>query len=125
MSLLLNLAADCDRVHSLIEKISNLHSNDHYTHKQAQSASVATGAALKSAKELLGDAGGRIILFACTLSGTGCGKLASRLTPTLYNTEQEAAKMLSPATSFYRDLAKECVKSCITVDLFVAGSTKI
>ena len=32
--------------------------------------------------------------------------------------------MLSPAHTFYKDLANECIRNCITVDLFIAVTMK-
>ena len=84
--LLLNMVEDGDRIYALLDKIYNLYNEEHYAQGR-QVTSVATGAALKSAKVLLEESGGRIMLFSCTIGGQGCGKVASRLNATLYNTE--------------------------------------
>lgn len=64
------------------------------------------------------------MLFANTLGAQGCGKVHSRIDPKLYNTDNEAPKMLTPEHTFYRDLALECVANCITVDLFLSLTLK-
>ena len=73
---------------------------------------------------LLEQTGGRILLFANTLGAQGCGKVQSRVDPTLYNSDQEVAKMLAPENAFYRELALDCVAKCICVDLFIALTLK-
>lgn len=121
--LLMNVTEDGERLFALLDKIYNFYSEEHYSTGR-QVTSVATGAAIKAGMMLLKDIGGRIMLFANTLGSQGCGKVHSRIDPKLYNTETEAAKMLTPEHSFYRDLALECVANCVTVDLFLSLTAK-
>ena len=121
--LLLNVAEDFDLINALLDKIYLFYSEEYYAYGK-HSANVATGAALKAGMALLDEIGGRIMLFQGSMGGVGCGKVACRLNATLYNTGNEASKMLTPASSFYKDLAKECIQKCIVVDLFIAGNLK-
>jgi len=121
--LLMNVAEEGERIHALLDKIYNMYSDEHYAHGR-QLTSIATGAALKSAKALLEDRGGRIMLFAGSIGAQGCGRVQNRMNATQYNTDQEAAKMLAPENNFYRELALECISQCITVDMFIAVDTK-
>ena len=121
--LMMNVSEEHERIHALLDKIYNMYSEEHYSQGR-QATSVATGAAIKAAMELLEENGGRIMLFANTIGAQGCGRVQNRLNAALYNTEQEAPKMLAPEGPFYRELALECVAKCITVDLFLAATVK-
>ena len=72
--LLMNVAEDGERLYALIDKIYNLYSDEYYAQGR-QVASVATGAAIKAGTLLLEDCGGRVMVFANTLGGQGCGKV--------------------------------------------------
>ena len=72
--LLMNVADDAERIHALIDKIYNMHSEEHYSHGR-QLTSIATGAAILASKSLLEEIGGRIIVFANTIGAQGCGKV--------------------------------------------------
>ena len=72
--LLMNVAEDAERIHALIDKIYNMHSDEHYAHGR-QLTSIATGAAIVAGKNLLEEIGGRIMIFANTLGAQGCGKV--------------------------------------------------
>ncbi len=63
--------------------------------------------------------GGRIIVFASTISQLGFGSVASHDDPKLYNTSSET-KLLSPASTHYQDLSETCINKRICVDLFFA-----
>jgi hypothetical protein len=58
-------------------------------------------------------------VFASSICQTGYGACKSRDDPKLYNTPQEN-KILSPETNFYTNLAQDCIKSRICVDLVYA-----
>lgn len=70
----MNVADDAERIHALIDKIYNMHSDEHYAHGR-QLTSIATGAAIVAGKNLLEENGGRIMVFASTLGAQGCGKV--------------------------------------------------
>lgn len=100
-----------------------MYSEEHFTGGR-QVSYVASGAAIKAATQVLEDCGGRVMLFANSLSAQGCGRVQNRLNATLYNTDQEAAKMIAPEHTWYRELALECISKCIVVDLFIAVTLK-
>ena len=121
--LLLNVTEDRERLLALLDKVYNMYSDEHYATGR-QVTSIATGAAIKAATMVLEECGGRIMLFANSLGAQGCGRVQNRLNATLYNTDQEAAKMLAPENTWYRELALECISKCIVVDLFIAVTLK-
>jgi hypothetical protein len=66
--LLLNVEEDRDRLFSLLDKVYNMYSEEHFgTGRQV--SYIATGAALKAATEVLEECGGRVMLFANSLGG--------------------------------------------------------
>ena len=64
------------------------------------------------------------MVFASAISSLGCGAVQTRSKTELFNTAEEAAKMMSPEHEFYSALGKECIDKRITVDLFLALSPK-
>lgn len=119
----MNASEDAERVYALLDKLYYKYSEEHYSTGR-QATSVATGAALKAATLILEETGGRVLLFANTLGAQGSGRVQNRLNAALYNTDQEAAKMLAPEHSYFRDLALDCLSKCIAVDLFLAHTQK-
>ena len=51
--------------------------------------------------EALEEYGGRIMVFASSISSIGVGKVQTRSKAELFNTPDEAAKMMSPDNDFY------------------------
>ena len=74
--------------------------------------------------EALEEFGGRIMIFASSISSIGIGKVQTRSKAELFNTPEEAAKMMSPENDFYSQLGKECIDKRITVDMFLAIAPK-
>ena len=64
------------------------------------------------------------MVFASAISSLGCGQVQTRSKAELFNTPEEAAKMMAPEHDFYVALGKECVDKRITVDLFLAITPK-
>ena len=60
------------------------------------------------------------MVFASAISSLGCGAVQTRSKSELFNTVDEAARMMAPAHDFYTVLGKECIDKRITVDLFLA-----
>jgi protein transport protein SEC24 len=82
------------------------------------------GKALKFAEKLLvivinkSKTGGKIICLQHALPNFDEGALKMREDPQLYGTSKEAS-LLSPAISFYKNLAVDCTSLQISVDLFL------
>lgn len=121
--LLMNVVEDADSIYNLLDKLYNFFSADHYAQGR-QVTSIATGAALVSAKALLEEKGGRIMLFANNLGAQGVGRVQNRLNASFYNTDNEGPKMITPEHDFYRTFALDCISKNICVDLFLALSLK-
>ena len=64
------------------------------------------------------------MVFASAISSLGCGQVQTRSKAELFNTPEEAEKMMAPENDFYSVLGKECIDKRITVDLFLAISAK-
>ena len=64
------------------------------------------------------------MVFASTISSLGCGQVQTRSKAELFNTPDEAVKMMAPEHEFYVTLGKECIDKRITVDMFLAINPK-
>lgn len=78
----------------------------------------ALGPALKGAYDILGNYGGKILVFQSTLPSVGVGKLANRAPPGAVPAEKEKL-LLRPGEQFYKNMALECYKKQIGVDMFL------
>ena len=85
---------------------------------------ICTGVAIKAGMDALEEFGGRIMVFSASISSVGIGKVTTRSKAELFNTPDEAVKMMSPENEFYTQLGKECIDKRITVDLFLAITPK-
>ena len=122
--LLMNVTEDIDRIHALFDKVYNFFGEEYYAQGR-HGTSVATGAAVKAATQVVEENGGRVMFFTSTLGAAqGCGRVQNRYNATVFNTDQEATKMLAPEQSFFRELALDCTSKCIAVDLFVSLNLK-
>ena len=74
--------------------------------------------------DALEELGGRIMVFASSIASIGVGKVQTRSKAELFNTPDEASKMMSPEHDYYSTLGKECIDKRITVDLYLAISPK-
>lgn len=81
----------------------------------------ALGPALKSAYNLIGGIGGKIIVVSSTLPNIGIGKLQKRNENGVVNTSKESSQLLTCQDSFYKSFTIDCSKSQITVDMFLAS----
>ncbi|GCE97445.1 COPII subunit [Zygosaccharomyces mellis] len=81
----------------------------------------ALGPALKSAYNLIGGIGGKIIVVSSTLPNIGVGKLQKRNESGSVNTSKESAQLLSCQDTFYKSFTIDCSKVQITVDTFLAS----
>jgi protein transport protein SEC24 len=93
---------------------------------QTQNVQACLGPAAKAAMTVARHLGGKLLLFTAQLPSLGVGKLAARfdvksLAPeslTLSGSDREA-QLFKPQSEFYKNLALECSKLQIGVDLFL------
>ena len=69
--------------------------------------------------------GGRICVFTSSIGSLGKGSVSNRLNKELFNKPEEGPKIMMPANNFYQNLAAECNKNRICVDLFYGLNDKI
>jgi protein transport protein SEC24 len=69
----------------------------------------------------MGAGGGRIVALHASLPNVGPGALKLRDDASAYNTEKEKT-LLAPQNKFYADLALECAKRKVCVDLISCAS---
>jgi len=76
---------------------------------------------MHACKNLLGEDGGRVMVFTTTICSKGVGILKSRDKANIYNTDEEKS-LFNHTTEheFYRELGHSSVKSRVTFDLYVA-----
>jgi protein transport protein SEC24 len=85
----------------------------------------AFGAAVNAAMLSFGTTGGRIIALQASLPNVGPGALKPRDTdPAVHTTmgsNERERQLLLPQSKFWRELATECAKRVVCIDLFVAA----
>ena len=75
---------------------------------------------MKACANLLGEGGGRVMVFATKICSKGVGSLKSRDKVTLYNTDQEKSLFVhADDHTFYTSLGHNCVTNRITFDLYL------
>ncbi|RKP19577.1 hypothetical protein ROZALSC1DRAFT_13818, partial [Rozella allomycis CSF55] len=112
--LLVNLSESEKIIESLLEKIERLF-------KGKNSGGNVLGPALKSAVSLLSPIGGKIVVVQSGLPNKGEGVLKNREDVKLMGTNKEST-LFQPSSNFYKNLAIECSKSHISVDMFVVSN---
>ena len=120
--LLVNLQENMENVESLLEKLPSMFAS-------SQATEVALGPALKAAYAVCQHIGGKICLFNCTRSTVGDGKLKNREGTAGQNTgkrdqvtpDKTTASLLQPECDFYKNLAVDCSKQQICIDLWACG----
>jgi protein transport protein SEC24 len=75
------------------------------------------GSAIKVAKDILEETGGKIICFTTDTPNIGIGKFEPRNMTKLYGTESER-ELYGPQDGFWKKFADECGKNSISVDMF-------
>ncbi len=88
-------------------------------HRENKSPDSALGAALKAAYEMTKTTGGRVFVFQSSLPSLEQGKLTIREDPKKVGTDKEVELLVPPNSSFYKNLALDCNRQQITVDMFV------
>ncbi|KAI8368227.1 Sec23/Sec24 trunk domain-containing protein [Radiomyces spectabilis] len=76
------------------------------------------GASAKASLLALAQTGGKLCIFQTLLPSKGPGALKNRDDPKLYGTDKENT-LFKPQDIFYTNLAKECVKQGVCVDLWL------
>ena len=102
--LLLNLHKDAEKISLLLEKLPTMQTVD--TAKTLPNG-LCLGAAVSSARELLSQSGGRIMVFFSKIPSLGLGTLTVRENHKLYNTEKEKI-LLNPESNDLLRLSREC-----------------
>jgi len=115
--LLLPLGPHREAIYNLLALIPNMF--------QATQVSMTSAAAAINAGFLaLKATGGRVVCFQSMLSTVGPGKLKQRDDTRLYGTDKEKT-LLAPQEQFYKDLAKDCAASQVSVHLFLFAQSYI
>ncbi|KAG4300879.1 hypothetical protein PCK1_002956 [Pneumocystis canis] len=112
--LLVNIFECRKNIETLLEKFNDMFRN-------TQNAGNAMGPALKAARKLIQNIGGKIECLMNSLPTLGDGKLAVREDIKVYGTSKEST-LLHVQNSFYKAFAVECSKSQVTVDMFLFSS---
>lgn len=121
--LLVNLAERKECLAGLLEKLPAMFA-------ASQATEVALGPALKAAYQVIQHIGGKMQVFSCTRPTIGEGKLRNRegAAPAKPSGGKEegnkaATSLLQPDSDFYKNLAVDCSKQQVCVDLWsCAGS---
>ncbi|KTW27703.1 hypothetical protein T552_02143 [Pneumocystis carinii B80] len=112
--LLVNIFECRKNIETLLEKFNDMFKN-------TQNVGNAMGPALKAARKLIQNIGGKIECLMNSLPSLGEGKLTIREDIKIYGTSKEST-LLQVQNSFYKSLAVECSKSQVTVDMFLFSS---
>ncbi|KAI8350455.1 protein transport protein SEC24 [Mortierella sp. GBAus27b] len=112
--LLCNLRQCRSTLESLLNRLSDMF-------KDTQAVGSALGPALQSAHKLISPIGGKILCLQASLPNLGVGALKPREDPKMLGTSKEST-LLQPSSPFYKNLAIECSKTQVCVDMFIFGS---
>ncbi|KAJ3118535.1 COPII subunit [Phlyctochytrium bullatum] len=88
---------------------------------QNQSTYNVLGRALQAAHKMIAAIGGKIIVLQSTLPNVSEGCLKSREDPKLLGTAKEVT-LLQPSIAFYKNLAVDCSRSQVSIDVFFFNS---
>ncbi|KAJ7131169.1 Sec23/Sec24 trunk domain-containing protein [Mycena epipterygia] len=86
----------------------------------ARPSGSATGPALDGALVLIGPTGGKIVLLSASVPTLGKGALDVGEKTSRYKDQKEPDADKS-ASAFYHAFALSCIKSCVSVDMFIFG----
>lgn len=109
--LLVNLAENITALEGLLAKLPSLFA-------PSPVLSNNLGSALKAACSLLSSVGGKIIVIQGSLPNENDGALKVRDDPLALGTPKESI-LLQPSTLFYKNLAVECTRTQIGIDMFL------
>ncbi|KAJ6548696.1 hypothetical protein B0H19DRAFT_1161715 [Mycena capillaripes] len=111
--LLINLSEARQSLDALLQRLPAIFTNP-------PPSGSATGPALDSALALLASTGGKIVLLSASVPTLGKGALDVTENARRNDTQKEPDSDKS-ASSFYHAFALSCIKSCVSVDMFLAG----
>ena len=83
---MLNVKDDRERIDAFLDRILNLY---HVEARKKLPIQTCVGAAMEAGKSLLGNGGGRVVVFSTNICSVGAGLLKSRDNLKSYNTDQE------------------------------------
>ena len=109
--LLVNLVDHKEHVATLLERLPDMFAG-------SQSGEVALGPALKAAFQIQQHVGGKMHVFSCTRPTVGEGLVRMRDNSSASAKDDKSATLLQPDTDFYKNLAIECSKQQVCVDLW-------
>ncbi|KAJ3107060.1 COPII subunit [Phlyctochytrium planicorne] len=85
---------------------------------QTQNTQNVLGRALQAGLKLISQIGGKIIVLQSVLPSISEGSLRAREDPKLLGTPKEVT-LLQPAIAFYKNLAVDCSRSQVSIDVFL------
>jgi len=112
--LLVNLHERLDSITSLFEKLPAMFAS-------SQAVEVALGPALRAATQVVQHIGGKLALFSCTRPTIGEAKLKNREGGGRVKEDGKSASLLQPDCDFYKNMAVECSKQQVCVDIWSCG----
>lgn len=95
------------------------------TFGNSRNTNFALTAALKSAKEVIGSIGGKIVVVSASLPNLGEGSLAIRNEKQFVDTKKESSQLLTTQHAFYKSFCVDANKQQVTIDLFLASEKYI
>eukprot|EP00003_Mantamonas_plastica_P010872 TRINITY_DN2039_c0_g1_i1.p1 TRINITY_DN2039_c0_g1~~TRINITY_DN2039_c0_g1_i1.p1 ORF type:complete len:583 (-),score=192.80 TRINITY_DN2039_c0_g1_i1:14-1762(-) len=107
---LVELASAKEQVDAFVDIIPSMWSD-------SKTVDSALGPAIKAAQMILGDIGGKMLLFHSALPNVGMGALKNRLNLNQLGTDQEIS-MLTCGDKFYKETAADLSRLQISVDVF-------
>jgi len=117
--LLVNLQEKQEQLAGLMEKLPTMFAS-------SQSVEVALGPALRAAMQVVQHIGGKLAVFSCTRPTIGEAKLKNREggpRPSKESSDGKATSLLQPDSDFYKNMAVECSKQQVCVDIWSCGGS--
>ncbi|KXS10725.1 hypothetical protein M427DRAFT_158893 [Gonapodya prolifera JEL478] len=112
--LLVNLSESRTQIEALLSRMGDMFRNT----QQSQSA---LGGAVQVVFKMLQPIGGKIVVLQSSLPSVGPGALKAREDPKLLGTPKEVT-LLNPASMFYKQIAVDCSRAQVSVDVWLFGS---
>ncbi|TIB87107.1 protein transport protein SEC24 [Wallemia mellicola] len=112
--LLVNLSEARGAIENLLTNLSDMF-------QTASGPESAMGTALKAAVQLISPFGGKIMVMTGQLPNVGQGALKNREDLKILGTPKESTLLQAAGGGFYKNLAIDCSRSQISVDMFLFG----
>lgn len=109
--LLVNMKECRNVIDTLLDRLPDMFQSTQVTEN-------ALGCALQAAYKLISPIGGKIVVLQSSMPNIYAGALKPREDPKLLGTTKESG-LLQAATSFYKNLAVDCSRSQVSIDLFM------